>query len=739
MKRSSIKRTKTFTLICLIENFFGGENNMSGWIELIWDGKYQNPFTRESIESNYGQKKEIRKIPLPFQRIELLGIDKKRSTPQTLFPLYPEDEWPTNYPKNWKNLLIWGDNKLAMSSLLQGIKLNGDTINLRGKIKLIYIDPPFATGADFSFKTPMPDVWKEFMNKNEIVKNPSIMEEIAYRDMWGGRTAEERIASYLNYMYERLMLMKELLADDGSIYVHLDYRMVHYVKLMMDEIFGRENFQNEIIWCYREAINSKKRWNRKHDVILFYTKSDKFTFNYRDVLEPHSEETIKKYRYVDEEGRRYRLMGRGLKDSPIRSQRDVPKEWEEKYPELVYRHYLPEGKLPVDYWLIDVINQASPERLAFPTQKPEKLLERIILASSNPGDIVADFFCGSGTTATVAEKLGRRWVCTDMSKYSIHVTRKRLLDIENSKMLGAELENKSKRPEYGKPPKPFYLITVANYMSNGFKSRKEVIGLILNLYGAAPMKEIYQYLHGMKEKEKEVIHVGQMDFPVTPAEINSVIEEFKSTQYYEEKWTLVILGWDWAPDTFERAMDIWGSKDIPIKLLHIPPMRTIEDFFKKKYKSDQYMKKMLEIAKFKEAFDEDLRKHLRFLEPGYLNLDVEKNGTSITLRIKDFWVKLPHSYEDLEEKIRKRIEGASQEEKRKYFLPLINYWAVDWNYDGVVFKHDFVSFDTKPGEGKVDIEAKHTYEKPGEYRVVVKITDIFGGETSKELTVKVGE
>jgi len=686
---------------------------MFGWIELMWDGKYQNHFTRKSVELNYGQKKEISKIPLPFQRIELLGIDKKRSTTKTLFPLFPEKEWPKNYPKNWKNLLIWGDNKLTMSSLLQGIKINGGTINLRGKIKLIYIDPPFATGADFSFKTPMPDAWKEFMNKNEIVKNPSIMEEIAYRDMWGGRTAEERIASYLNYIYERLMLMKELLADDGSIYVHLDYRMVHYLKLMMDEIFGRENFRNEIVWSYRRWNVEAKRFNSNHDVVLLYSKTSNYLWN--QLYEPKSEKSSAQglaWKSVfDESGRRHSILtGEKTKGVPMR-----------------------------DVWEISIINPVAEERLDYPTQKPEKLLERIILASSNPGDIVADFFCGSGTTATVAEKLGRRWVCTDMSKYAIHVTRKRLLDIENSKMLGIKVEDENKRPKYGKPPKPFYLITIANYISNGFKSRKEIIGLILNLYGAAPMKEIYQYLHGMKEKEKEVIHVGQMDFPVTPAEINSVIEEFKDTQYYENKWTLVILGWDWAPDTFERAMDIWNNKDISIKLLHIPPMRTIEDFFKKKYNKDQYTQKMLEIANFKEAFDEDLRKQLHFLEPGYLNLEAEKNGTSVTLKIKDFWVKLPHSYEDLEEKIRRKIEEASQDEKRKYFLPLINYWAVDWNYDGVVFKHDFVSFDNKVGEGNVDTEATHTYDAPGEYRVVVKITDIFGGETSKELTVKVGE
>jgi len=234
-----------------------------------------------------------------------------------------------------------------------------------------------------------------------------------------------------------------------------------------------------------------------------------------------------------------------------------------------------------------------------------------------------------------------------MSKYAIHVTRKRLLDIENSKMLGIKVEDESKRPGYGKPPRPFYLITVANYMSDEFESRKEVVDFILNLYGAAPMKEIYKHLHGIKEKAKEVIHVGQINFPVTLAEIDEVIKEFKETHYYEDNWTLAILGWDWAPDTFERAMDLWSEKKINMRLLHIPPIRTIEDFLKKKF-SKNYVQKIKEFANFQQAFD-------------------------------------------------------------------------------------------KVGENSIDLVAIHEYEKPGEYRIVVKITDIFGGETSKELTVKVGE
>jgi len=248
---------------------------MSGWVELIWDGKRERRITKESVDKYFGRVREVKKIPLPFQKIELLGIDKRRSTLERWIPFFPEEDWPKNYPKNWKNLLIWGDNKLAMSSLLQCVRINDETINMRGKIKLIYIDPPFATGADFSFKVPIPKSWRDIISKNEIVKNPSIIEELAYRDMWGGKTSEERIASYLNYMYDRLVLMKELLANDGFILVHLDYRMVHYMKLMMDEIFGKENFRNEIVWAYRTGGASLKLFF----LILYLLNSSSYSSN----------------------------------------------------------------------------------------------------------------------------------------------------------------------------------------------------------------------------------------------------------------------------------------------------------------------------------------------------------------------------------------------------------------------------------------------------------------------------
>lgn len=347
---------------------------------------------------------------------------------------------------------------------------------------------------------------------------------------------------------------------------------------------------------------------------------------------------------------------------------------------------------------------------------------------------MADFFCGSGTLAAVAEKLGRRWVCCDMSKYAIHVTRKRLLDIGNSKAVGIRVEDESNRPRYEKPCRPFYLVTIATYLTDRMKNHADTVRLVLNLYGASPIQQPFRHLHGLREREKEVLHVGQGHFPVTPAEIQEAIKEFQETPFFREGWTLVILGWDWAPDTFERAKDYWERQSVRLKLLHIPPLSRVEEVLKK------YGFSRSDAVHLDYAFPEDVRKHLRFVEPGYLRLDVRKEGLKVFITIEDFWVRLPHGYEDLEGEIRKRIEAATSDAQRqRYFAPLINYWAVDWNYDGIVFKHDFVSFDKKPGEGNVEVCASHTYPEPGTYKVVVKVTDIFGGETSRELNITVRE
>ncbi|MFQ6072190.1 MAG: site-specific DNA-methyltransferase, partial [Methanosarcinales archaeon] len=328
------------------------------YVELLWAEKYNKP---------------IEKPNLPFQVVET--VNKPRIKGGITTSLFPEDEWPKDYPKDWKNLLIWGDNKLVMSSLIKQ--------GWAGKINLIYIDPPFFTGADFTVKTKVAD--------KTIEKEPSIIEERAYQDTWSGG-----IASYLRYMHERLVLMRELLAENGSIYVHLDWHVGHYVKVMMDDIFGYENFRNELIWRYKSGGSSEKgHFSKKHDTILFYTKSRNYIFN-----------TLKEKSY-NREFKRYNFAG------------------VKEYQDEIGWYTIVNMK---DIWNINMVGRTSRERVDYDTQKPDNLLERIILASSNPGDIIADFFCGSGTTLAVAEKLGRRWIGSDLSKFAIQITRKRLLD-----------------------------------------------------------------------------------------------------------------------------------------------------------------------------------------------------------------------------------------------------------------------------------------------------------------------
>jgi site-specific DNA-methyltransferase (adenine-specific)/adenine-specific DNA-methyltransferase len=291
--------------------------------------------------------------------------------------------------------LIQGDNLEVMAALEP---------EYAGRFALIYLDPPFFTGAEWA------------------ARRGATGQIAAFSDSWDGD-----LGAYLQWILERVTLARELLADDGCLYMHLSWHVAHYVKVLLDEVFGVERFQNEIVWCYREAINSRKRWNRKHDTLLFYSKGADFTFNPDAVLTPYSESSVRKFRQRDERGP-YRLMGRGIEGSPLRSKRDLAPEMETQFPDLTYRHYLGEGTLPVDYWLIDIENQASHARTGYPTQKPEALLERILLASSNEGDLIGDFCCGSGTTLAVAQRLGRRWVGCDTGALAIHTCRKRLLE-----------------------------------------------------------------------------------------------------------------------------------------------------------------------------------------------------------------------------------------------------------------------------------------------------------------------
>lgn len=293
-----------------------------------------------------------------------------------------------------KNLLICADNLAALDDLIQkGIKVD-----------LIYLDPPF------------------FSNKHYEVVWGDEAEVRSFKDRWSGG-----LNVYVEWMKERVVKMYDVLKDSGSFYLHCDWHAGHYLKVLLDGVFGYKHFRNNIVWCYKTREFSKRYWNKKHDDILFYTKSDNYVFNWEDekVLEPYSDATIKKYRYHDATGY-YRLCGRGIKGSPIQSAKDVDLKWEKTNPELVVRNYLGKGYAPSDYWYIDIINQVAKERLGYPTQKPEALLERIVRASSKKGDIVLDPFCGCGTAMAVAQKTGRKWIGIDISPTAINIVGKRL-------------------------------------------------------------------------------------------------------------------------------------------------------------------------------------------------------------------------------------------------------------------------------------------------------------------------
>ena len=327
----------------------------------------------------------------------------------------------TTFGKNgddWHNMLIFGDNLQAMKELLK-LKKQGKLLNADGTpgVRLVYIDPPFATKQDFR----------------------GSQDQKAYQDKIFG-------AKFLEFLRKRLVFLRELLSDDGTAYVHLDWRKGHYAKIIMDEVFGEHNFINEIVWCYKEREMTKTHWNRKHELIFMYSKGNERIFNWRSVAEGYSNYTLtKKFKYTDENGRKYRLRYKDGRNDPPFESKDTYRQYEDKG-----------GVPPRDWWEIPIINQASYERIVsnrYPTQKPEALLERIIKASSNSGDIVLDAFAGSGTTCAVAEKLGRRWIGIDCGKLAIYTVQKRMLDLKK------DIGNKGQTLK----PKPFTLYNAGLY------------------------------------------------------------------------------------------------------------------------------------------------------------------------------------------------------------------------------------------------------------------------------------
>ena len=638
--------------------------------ELIWSGKYDDQ----------GNLRPVERTILPFQVVETVNESKadREASQRDFFTKRAQD-------KTWRNRLIWGDNKIVMASLLP---------ELAGKIKLIYIDPPFATGQDFSFRLQVGD--------EEIVKEPSVIEDKAYRDTWG-----DGLHSYLRMLRDRFLLLQELLSDDGMIYVHIGWGVSHYVKLPLDEVFGEERFVNQIIWkrqtAHSDIGQGSQHFGPIHDVILLYSKSERFTWNmqYTKYAEDFASSF---YRHVEPETqRRYGLSditgpGGASKGNPYYEFLGVTRYWrfsretmEKLYaqgrivqtnPGTVPRQkrYLDEMPgIPLqDLWLdIPTVQAQSAERLGYDTQKPEALLERIIRVSSNEGDLVADFFCGSGTTLAVAEKLGRRWLGADLSKWSVQVTRKRLLQIPNCRSF--ELQNLGHYERH-------------KLAANGHGAWERYVTFILELYRAEPITG-FKHLHG--KKARAYVHVGSVDSPITMREIHAALEEAKRNGVKEVHF----LGWDFEMGIHDLSAEIQDEYGVKPRLVSIP-------------------KEALEVSN-------PAKEEVRFFDLNYLEVEHELKGKKLTVALKDFIIANP---EYLPDEVREKI---------KKFTDYVDYWAVDWDYKDDTFHNQWQSFRTRK-EPKLETKAGYPYEQAGKYKVMVKVVDIFGNDTTKllEVTVK---
>ncbi|MCP4601185.1 MAG: site-specific DNA-methyltransferase, partial [Proteobacteria bacterium] len=487
-------------------------------VELVWNGK----------------NSETCNIVLPFQVIEQVDEPRAEKPEDTEAQLSLFDE-RGRQRKGWTNKLIWGDNKLILSSLKNG-PLRED-IEAQGGLKLIYIDPPFDVGADFSMDIEI--------GGDTFTKKPNILEEIAYRDTWGMGAD-----SFIAMIYERLVLMRDLLAEDGSIYVHCDWRVNFYIRSVMHEIFGNEQFRAQITWKRTSSHSDSKFFPYVHDTILFFSKGSKPIFNPAyETLDPKY--VTSKYRYSDEDDRKYRkdnLTATGLSGGGYEYEwNDVRRIWRcpietmrqhEADGRIIYtkngvaefKRYLEDSKgtaVP-DVWTdLAPVNSQAKERVAYPTQKPEVLLERIIKASSNEGDLVADFFCGSGTTAAVAEKLGRRWIVSDLGKFAIHTTRKRMIGVQRRLKKDGKDYRAFEILNLGKYERQHYIGVNPNLREEQQQKQIEekesaFLDLILRAYRAEKTAGFGAF-HG--KKAGRLVAVGPVNLPVTRLFVEEIILE----------------------------------------------------------------------------------------------------------------------------------------------------------------------------------------------------------------------
>lgn len=712
-------------------------------VELVWNGKTS----------------EVCNVVLPFQVIEQVDeprAEKPEDTAQQmeLISLDPRGR----QIKGWTNKLIWGDNKLILSSLKNGPMR--EEIEKQCGLKLIYIDPPFDVGADFSMDIEIGD--------DTFTKKPGILEEIAYRDTWG-----KGADSFIAMIYERVVLMRDLLAEDGSIYVHCDWRLNSLMRLVLDELLGSAQYRNEITWKRDAAgVGAKKtarQWGRNAESILWYSRSnEKWTFL------PQFKELDEKQKAVyslkDPDGRKYKTVTLGdYSEASIRRMESEGLIHVSSTGTKYKKYYLDEGQAIIDVIWADVLSfgsrYGSAEYLAFPNQKPEALLARIIKASSNEGDLVADFFCGSGTTAAVAEKLGRKWIGTDLGKFGIHTTRKR--------MIGVQRELKAEGKDY----RAFEILNLGRY------ERQHYIGVNPNLREAQQQKQLEQKeaafvdlilrayraektdgfatFHG--KKAGRLVSVGPVNLPVTRLFVEEVILECRQKHITR----VDILGFEFEMGLFPNVLDEARAKGIDIAAKYIPA----EVFDKRAVDKNQvvfhdvsfievkpHVKKnsvAVEITDFSVFYSQDsiaaAEADLKdkgskiVVEKGQM-IKVSKDANGVVAREIltkqwtdwiDYWA-VDFNFESKREIIRKKLAPAVQEALDGLEPPqmeLEQYEEV-WTGD-YIFENEWQSFRTKKDRS---LELKSVFHEcsPGRRKVAVKVVDIFGNDTMTIVEVNVG-
>jgi DNA modification methylase len=712
-------------------------------VELVWNGKTN----------------EVCTAVLPFQIIEQVDEPRKESD-QKLQRTFGDFDARGRQSKGWINKLIWGDNKLILSSLKNGPLR--EEIEKQGGIKLIYIDPPFDVGADFSMNIEIGD--------ETLTKQPGILEEIAYRDTWG-RGAD----SFITMIYERLVLMRDLLAEDGSIYVHCDWRVNSFIRLVLDEVFGKDYFKVDIQWQRVGNRSGMKSIPIIHDTIFLYTKSGKWIYN--PVHEPYDDAYVKAhYNQIDENNRRFRWDNTSAAgDGPARvffgKELTPPsgRHWcwtQENLDKLIsdgrigltskgmpqYKRYLDEmlGRVIQSIWVdIAPVNSQAIEDIGYPTQKPEPLIERIIKTSSNEGDLVADFFCGSGTTFAVAEKLGRKWIGSDLGKFAIHTTRKRMIGVQR------------KMKNEGKDFRAFEILNLGKYERQHYigvneslrdeekrkqleKKEQAFVDLILRAYRAEPV-ENFATFHG--KKLNRLVAVGPVNLPVTRLFVEEVISECR--QKYITK--VDILGFEFEMGLFPAVQEEAKTKGIDLAIKCIPR----EVFDKRAVEKNQVV----------------------FYDVAYIEVTPHYKKNSIAIELTDFSV---HYNQDTCKKAAAEIkEGANRivvengqiikviKEKSgivrhvqltQSWTDWIDYWSVDFDFESkqeiiriknaegqyeehwtgdYIFENEWQSFRTKKDRS---LELTSIFKEclPGRRKISIKVVDIFGNDTMKILDVNIG-